>query len=179
MHRYVAFLRAVNLGSHRRVTSEGLKVSFEEAGFEDVACFRTSGNVIFSAGTGDAAQIRGRIEEGLREALGFEVPVFLRSERELRAIAEHEPFDPEIVAASKGKLQVSLLGAAPTAAARKRVLALATDEDRLALEGRELYWLPSGGTQRSALDQKAIADLVGPATMRTMGTVEQIAAKFF
>ena len=36
----------------------------------------------------------------------------------------------------------------PSAAARKKVLALATDQDLLALEGRELYWLPSGGSAR-------------------------------
>ena len=47
--RYAAFLRAVNLGKNRRVTSDRLKALFEEAGAEDVATFRTSGNVVFEA----------------------------------------------------------------------------------------------------------------------------------
>jgi uncharacterized protein (DUF1697 family) len=177
--RYAAFLRAVNLGGHRRVTSEDLKSAFEAAGFDDVSCFRASGNVIFGAADGEGERITERIESGLADALGFEIPVFLRSEREVRAIAGYEPFEPEVVEASKGKLQVSLLAAKPPAAARRRALALSTDEDRLAIAGRELYWLPSGGTQRSALDQNVIAGLLGPATMRTKGTIEQIAAKFF
>jgi uncharacterized protein (DUF1697 family) len=179
MPRYAAFLRAVNLGSRRRVTSEGLKSSFEEAGFGDVACFRTSGNVVFTAGAGSPEQITERVETGLRDSLGFEVPVFLRSERQLRAIAAEEPFDPDLVEASKGKLQVSFLTRKPTATVRRKALALASDEDRLAISGRELYWLPSGGTQQSSLDQAAVDRLLGPSTMRTMGTVEQIAAKFF
>lgn len=46
-------------------------------------------------------------------------------------------------------------------------------------DGRELYWLPSAGTQKSDLDWKAIEAALGVGTMRTIGTVEQIAAKFF
>jgi hypothetical protein len=78
---------------------------------------------------------------------------------------------------SKGKLQVSLLKKKPTAAAKKKVLAQVTDEDLLAVEGRELYWLPSGGLLESSLDLKAIEKLLGADTRRTMGTIEQIAAK--
>ena len=57
------------------------------------------------------------------------------------------------------------------------MLALATDEDLLAIEGRELYWLPSGGISESDLDLKAIDKALGKGTTRTMGTIEQIAAK--
>jgi uncharacterized protein (DUF1697 family) len=177
--RYVAFLRGVNLGSTRQTKSEELKSSFEKVGFEDVATFRTSGNVIFRAGDEGDAEIVERIEAGLIDAFGFEIPVFLRGEVEVRAIAENEPFDSEVIASSKGKLQVLFLSAKPSASARKRALSLATDDDRLAIKGRELYWLPSGGTQRSALDQKALAELLGPATTRTQGTVQAIRAKFF
>jgi uncharacterized protein (DUF1697 family) len=45
------------------------------------------------------------------------------------------------------------------------------------IEGRELYWLPSGGLLESDLDLKAIEKLLGADTRRTMGTIEQIAAK--
>jgi uncharacterized protein (DUF1697 family) len=83
------------------------------------------------------------------------------------------------VEASKGKLQVAMLSAQPGKAVRTEVLALATEDDRLAFGDRELYWLPSGGTQRSALNLAAIEKRVGAWTMRTLGTVEQIAGKFF
>ena len=70
-----------------------------------------------------------------------------------------------------------MLAKKPTAAARKKVLALATEEDQLAIERRELFWLPSGGTLESELDLKAIEKALGKGTQRTMGTIEQIAAK--
>jgi uncharacterized protein (DUF1697 family) len=175
--RYAAFLRAVNLGSTRKVSSAQLKEIFEAMGFEDATAFRTSGNVAFAAA--EEADLTARIETALRERLGFEVPVYVRSEKEMLALAEHEPFPAALVGASKGKLQVMFLGGKPGKRARDEVLSLASEEDRLAFGDRELYWLPSGGTQKSKLDSKAVDELVGPLTMRTKGTIEQMAAKFF
>ena len=173
--RYAAFIRAVNLGKSRRVSGAQLKALFEEAGAEEVATFRTSGNVVFEA----PRDIARALEAHLEKALGHEVVIFLRSERDVKAIAAHEPFRPKEVEASKGKLQVALLGKKPTAATQKKALALATDDDLLAFGKRELYWLPSGGTMESELDRKALDELLGPTTMRTKGTVEQLAAKYF
>jgi uncharacterized protein (DUF1697 family) len=178
MKRYVAFLRGMNLGD-RRIKNEELRRHFEEMGFEEVATFRASGNVVFSAGGRESEpKLAERVEAELDERLGYDVPVFLRSIEEVAAIAARRPFDPERVEKSKGKLQISLLKKKPSAAAKKKVPALASDEDLLAIEGRELYWLPSGGLLESDLDLKAIEGLLGADTRRTMGTIEQIASKF-
>jgi uncharacterized protein (DUF1697 family) len=176
MARYVAFLRGMNLGN-RRIKNDELRAEFETLGFEDVATFRASGNVIFGAAKKSESALTKTIEHGLGDALGYEVPVFLRSCNEVAAIAAQEPFAAKLVEASKGKLQVTMLAKKPTAAARKKVLALATDEDSLAIEARELFWLPSGGTLESELDHKAITKALGQGTQRTMGTIEQIASK--
>jgi uncharacterized protein (DUF1697 family) len=177
MDPYVAFLRGMNLGN-RRIENEELRRHFEAMGFEEVATFRASGNVIFSTPRREAeAKLASRVEAELDERLGYDVPVFLRSSEEIAAVAAHEPFGASAVAKSKGKLQVSFLKKKPTAAARKKVLALASDDDLLAIEGRELYWLPSGGISESDLDLKAIDAALGAGTLRTMGTVEQIAVK--
>ncbi len=173
--RYAAFLRAVNLGRNRRVTSAQLKSLFEEVGAEQVATFRTSGNVVFDA----PRDMARALEKHLEKALGHEVVIYLRTAKELKEIAAHEPFPAKQVKASKGKLQVSMLEKRPTPATRKKVLALATEQDPLAFGKRELYWLPSGGTMESELDRNEIEKLLGPTTMRTKGTVELLAAKFF
>ncbi len=179
MATHAAFLRGVNVGSHHRVSSAELRSLFEGLGFEDVSTFRTSGNVAFSAGREAAAKLTARIERALADTLDLEVAVFLRTAGELRAIAAHQPFPAKQVEASKGKLQVSLLSKPPSASARKDVLALSTDDDRLAFDQRELYWLPKGGMSDSDLDLKTIAKLLGPTTVRTKGTIEQLTAKYF
>jgi uncharacterized protein (DUF1697 family) len=176
--RHVAFLRGVNLGAKRRASGAELRAAFESAGFEDVATFRNSGNVVFSAAGAKDPELVTRSEAALHETLRFEVRVVLRSAREVKATAAHEPFEREIVAATEGRLQVILMAEKPKASARKAVLALATDRDRLAIRGRELYWLPTAGTQGSDLDQESLGAALGLVTVRTMGTIEQIAAKF-
>ena len=173
----MAFLRGMNLGG-RRIKNEELRAEFEALGLAEVATFRASGNVVFAVAGGESeAALTKTIEAGLGDALGYDVPVFLRSCAEVAAIAAKEPFEAKLVRASKGKPQVTLLAKKPKAAARKKALALSSDEDRLAIAGRELYWLPSGGISESDLDLKAIDAALGKGTMRTMGTIEQIAAR--
>ena len=117
------------------------------------------------------------IESALEAELGFESRVFLRSAAQLSKVAEAKPFSPKQLDASKGKLQVAFLEKKPAKAKAAKAMELALDTDPLALGAAELFWLPAAGTQESELDQKALYALLGPWTMRTVGTVGQIAAK--
>jgi uncharacterized protein (DUF1697 family) len=183
MSRFAAFLRGMNVGGHR-LANEELRAHFVAMGFGDVATFRASGNVIFAALHGEVGQppratLRERIEEGLQASLGYAVPTFIRTEAEVRAIAALQPFDPERLRGSAGKLQVALLAAPPSPRARAEVLSLASEEDGLVLGEHELYWLPSGGILHSALEMKGIERLLGAMTMRTKSTIELIAGRYF
>jgi uncharacterized protein (DUF1697 family) len=176
MAAHVAFLRGMNVGGHR-ITNADLTEEFQALGFGAVSTYRASGNVIFESSGAPEGELVAAIEEGLEEALGYAVPTFVRSGEEIRGIADFDPFDLDLVAQSKGKLQVSLLGQPPTKKQRDAVLAKASEEDRLLITGRELYWLPSGGTLESPLGMDAFEDSVGVSTMRTKGTIEGIASK--
>ena len=95
---------------------------------------------------------------------------------ELADLVGAEPFPAADVKASKGKLQVLLLAAKPTAAARKAVLAHSTGEDRLAFGERELFWLPSGGISDSDLDLRG--DREGAADRRRCGRTGRSSASW-
>jgi uncharacterized protein (DUF1697 family) len=178
MPGYAAFLRGINVAG-RRATKEQLGACFEGLGYGDVGTFRASGNVLFSAGRQSTAAMSARIEEELERALGYQVTVFLRSDAEMAAIAALQPFETAVVKASEGKLQTMLLSAPAAAAVRKDVLGMATAQDRLAFGERELYWLPSGNMRDSALRLRKVEALVGSYTMRTKGTLDEIAARYF
>jgi uncharacterized protein (DUF1697 family) len=152
---------------------------FSALGFGELATFRASGNVAFAGQDEPLEQMRPRIEAALAASLGYAVPTFLRTAAEIRAIAASQPFEQRLVEASAGKLQVSLLDGPPSAKARRHVLELAGDQDRLAFGEQELYWLPNGGILESALDLRAIDEAIGPSTRRTKNTIEQMAARFF
>jgi uncharacterized protein (DUF1697 family) len=178
MPSYAAFLRGMNVGGHR-LTNEELRGHLLAMGFAEVATFRASGNVVVVAEDQPPDELEARIEQGLAAALGYEVPTFIRDMPQMQAIAALHPFGADRVGLDGGKLQVMLLSTAPSPSTSRAVLELASDEDRLAFGERELYWLPRGGMLDSALDLKAIAKLLGVLTMRTKGTIEQIAGKHF
>ena len=178
MQTHAAFLRGVNLGSKRKASGADLRAALEGAGFDDVATFRNSGNVVFT-GKGPAPKLTEQVEACIAGKLGFDVKVYLRTAKEVRAVAERSPFPAEVVEASNGKLQVGFLDRKLSEGARKKVEALATGEDLLATGPREVYWLPSGFMRDSTLDFKPLHAIAGELTMRTMGTVELMAAKFF
>ncbi len=178
MKSYVAFLRGINLGN-RRIKNPELKRHFEEMGMEEVATFRASGNVVFSDPSGEAeSKLQKRVEKELDERLGYDVAVFLRSFAEVAAIAAQKPFSKKELEKSQGKPQVQFLPRKPTAKAKKAGLAQASDDDPMVVDGRELYWLPAVGLSETEVDLKLIDKALGRGTMRTMGTVEAIAAKY-
>jgi uncharacterized protein (DUF1697 family) len=100
MPRYVAFLRAINVGGHV-VKMDRLKAVFESAGHARVETFIASGNVVFESRSTATAKLERAIEKALEKALGYEVATFIRTDEEVAAIALLQPFAPEAVKAAR------------------------------------------------------------------------------
>ncbi|MFG2845110.1 DUF1697 domain-containing protein [Kitasatospora sp. NPDC048296] len=92
---YIAFLRAINVGG-RTVRMERLRALFAELGLANVRSYIQSGNVFFDTDGPDRATDRAaltrRIEEHLERALGYPVPVMLRTVDEVAGLLAAEPF---------------------------------------------------------------------------------------
>ena len=178
MSRYVAFLRAINVGGHV-VTMDRLRGLFESMGLANVETFIASGNVIFDSSTRSAKALEARIAADLRKSLGYEVATFLRTHEEVAEAAAHRPFPARAVAAAGSRLYVGFLPAALGPVPKKTTLALATKVDDLHLHGRELYWLSrvkfSDAEFTPARFEKALRI---QATFRNITTVRKIAAKY-
>jgi uncharacterized protein (DUF1697 family) len=172
--RYFAFLRAINTGN-RRLTNDQLLAPFVEMGFSDVAAYQAAGNVTFRT---DGAVDESVIESTLAEAYGFETPTFVRSSTEIAAVAKSEPFAPDQILGTAGKVQVTFLRDAPPPDRAAALAELAPIEDRVRVIGREWYWLPVAGVSGSALRVGDIERLCGVMTMRTLGTVMRMQARF-
>jgi len=175
MQRYIAFLRSINVGG-RRVTGAELEGIFSDLALTDPASFLASGNIVFDSAP--SPLLAKSIEEALHEALGYSVPVLLRSGEEVQAIAGTHPFTADQLASSTGKVQVSLLAKSPAPHIAQEVLDMTTPEDLLHLQGRELYWLPTAGMSDAALDTLAIERSLGTQTRRTLNTMQRLAKKF-
>jgi uncharacterized protein (DUF1697 family) len=88
---YIALLRGINVGGHI-VKMDRLRELFTELGFTQVRTYIQSGNVFFETAHTDREAVTQMIEQHLRQALGYEVPVFLRTIPELEQIVELNPF---------------------------------------------------------------------------------------
>lgn len=178
MTRYIAFLRAINVGGHT-VKMDKLRGLFEELGFANVATFIASGNVIFDSPERDARRLEERIEGHLHEALGYEVTTFLRTTSELAEIARYRPFPDAELDDPGNTLYVSFLQERPDAGAEERLDECRTDIDEFHLHGREMYWLCRKTISQSTITGAQLARAAGqPLTMRNVKTLRRLAAKY-
>lgn len=176
MPRHIAFLRAINVGSHT-VTMDRLGKLFRELGLKDVETFIASGNVIFNSAA-KPASLEAKLERHLQQALGYEVATFIRTDAEVARVAGHVPFK-DTPAGFAGALVVGFLRQPLDAATKKAVLALSTTVDALHVNDRELYWRTARGQSDSTLTYALFErTLKGKATFRNINTVMRLAARY-
>src|SRR5689334_3070608 len=172
MTRYVALLRAINVGGHT-VKMDVLRKHFSRMGFANVETFIASGNVLFDAKDDEPAALEERIASELEDRLGYAVATFLRTGAELAAIVRHPPFDPE-----QHALYVGFLPRKPTAETARKIVALRTPVDEFHVHKRELYWGCRGRFSDSVVSGGALERAIAmPMTMRNVTTVRKLAAK--
>ena len=177
MPRYVAFLRAINVGGHV-VKMDLLRSLFADLGLANVETFIASGNVIFETSGKKTEALEQRVEEELKSALGYEVATFIRTLPEVRTIASWRPF-PEREIAEARAFSVGLLKEPLARGARQALGELETDVDAFEVRGRELYWLCRAKQNESkftnaVFERKAAVR----ATFRGMNTMERLARKY-
>jgi uncharacterized protein (DUF1697 family) len=175
MPKYVALLRAINVGGHT-VKMDRLRQLFEALGFRNVETFIASGNVIFDSPSRTPQALERRIERHLHEALGYEVATFIRSPADLAAIAEHEAFPPSEV--DKCTLYIGFAGSSPTEAARDKLVGSRTPVDEFHVNDREVYWLLRKSFRESQFSGNLEKMLGMRVTFRNVTTVRKLAARF-
>lgn len=146
MTTWVALLGSVNVGT-RRVKMPHLVELFTKVGAVRPETYVQSGNVVFDHDSGDAAALTESLEAALSSGCGFEVPVYLRTGRQLDAIVEACPFDED----DPKRLTAVFLAGRPEATAIESVAALAVPGESIAVDGTTAYLHLPFGTGRSKL----------------------------
>ena len=175
MPRYVAFLRAINVGGHV-VKMDRLRALFDELRFRNVETFIASGNVLFDSSSQDTEAMERKIEKHLEKALGYEVVTFVRRMTDLAAVVSGHPFVD--VERNGHTLSVGFLKQPLRADALRVMQSIGTATDDFHVAGREAYWLCRGRMSESRLWGGALQKALGaPTTFRNMTTVKRLAAK--
>ena len=175
--RYVALLRAINVGGHV-VKMETLRKHFTRLGFANVETFIASGNVLFDAPSARPPELEERISMELERILGYPVATFVRSPADLASVIRHEPFAGGTFDFSKHALYIGFLTGRPKPDSVRKVVALKTPMDEFHVHGRELYWGARGRFSESPVSGAILERTLGMAmTMRSVTTVRKLVAK--
>src|SRR5690606_38911378 len=85
-------LRAIGPATHRVMSMADLREGCETAGFDNVATYVATGNLVLSA-PGSAGSVREAVQAVVDgHGLGRTCDVFVRSLRQLRALVKADPF---------------------------------------------------------------------------------------
>jgi uncharacterized protein (DUF1697 family) len=167
MTRYVALLRGINLGAHRRVAMADLRSLLAGLGYGDVATHLRSGNAVFSAeGTRPEAVAR-RVREAVDAELGLDVPTVVRTAGQLRAAVEANPLpvpDP-------ARFLVLFCSGAVDAAGLAALDPSAHPRERMAVVGDQVYTRHELGLRHARLPDLVARHVDGTVTGRNWRTV--------
>ena len=177
MPRYIAFLRAINVGGHV-VTMERLRALFADMGFSNVETFIASGNVIFESKSVAVKKLEKDIERQLEAALGYSVATFLRTDEQVRTVSVYKPFPTDALAAAQA-FCIGFLSDRLSTEATTALMSLKTDIDDFHVNDREVYWLCRKKQSESTFSNRAFErSTKALTTFRSTTTVVKLAAKY-
>jgi uncharacterized protein (DUF1697 family) len=179
MPRYVAFLRAVNVGG-RIVKMTQLKSIFESLGLANVETFIASGNVIFSTKSTSVSTLVSKIEKGLKSELDYDVPVFLRTDAEIANMVERRfaAFDEAAVSAAHS-LNIGMLHEPLGKAGIQAMKAFDTGTESFLTDGSEIHMLLHSPVITSKFSLTKFEKALGVQTsFRNVNTIERLAKKY-
>ncbi|MHC6157126.1 DUF1697 domain-containing protein [Bradyrhizobium elkanii] len=164
MPRYVALLRAVNVGGTGKLPMTELKAMCIDEGFTDAQTYIASGNVVFSSKLG-AAKVKAALERRLQAYAGKPVGVVVRSADEIAAVLKANPFPK----APPNYTVAIFLDEPPPKDALKDIKG--QQDEQVRLGKREIYVAYGSGMGRSKLKIPAAAT----GTARNINTIAKLA----
>jgi uncharacterized protein (DUF1697 family) len=88
--KFIALMRGINVGGNRKIEMKRLKALVESLGYKKVSTYINSGNVLFES-IKKQAEIKKEIETALKKELEFEIATIIKTEREMKIIADSIP----------------------------------------------------------------------------------------
>lgn len=162
--RYVAFLRGINVGGHKKILMADLKELFISAGFTLPATYIQSGNIAFNSSKKPLTKM---MEQLLLSHYHFDVSVILRTPAQLAEIIANNPFP----AVPDTKLYIHLLSSAPTDQEAVAIEALSNELETIRVIDQEIYLSVPSYAQTKLINTFFEKKLNGKITTRNLATI--------
>lgn len=111
MEKYIALLRGINVGGHKKILMADLKTLLSRNGLINITSYIQSGNIIFNILEDlPNSELELKIEAAIKNHYGFEVPTIVMRHSELKETIDqypyviHEDLKKHLITFSKGKI---------------------------------------------------------------------------
>jgi len=175
MARVVVFLRAINVGGHT-VTKAKLQEAFVCLGYQNVSTHKQSGNVILETDD-EPKEIKRKVENKLRDLLGYDVPAFVRTASQLKVIVNLDPFKG--LGKEGASFLVTFLADVPLQFPLKLPLTIPKSTAQIiSVKDGEVFSVTHGGGEGGLPNPFLESKLKLKATTRNMNIIAEIVEKF-
>ena len=169
---YIALLRGINLGPHKRMKMEKLRQALDTLGFSDIRTYIQSGNVVFRSPTRLRTEtLSRRIERMILAEFGFAAGVVSRSKEELEKTVRDNPFLKQDGVDPK-RLHVMFLPEVPAPPVARELEKLTRPPDQARRLGNDIFlYLPNGVAHSSLTNNPLERKFLKGGTLRNWTTV--------
>lgn len=174
MPRFVVLLRGVNVGKARRVPMADFRALLGDLGHTGIVTVLNSGNAVFDATSGTPPKHATAIAQAITRRLGIEVPVIVKSARELAGIVASCPF--AVADDGHSRFLVAFVQTPAEVAALAAVQPLVSLRERFALGQHAAYLDCADGILQSKAGEALLGKAGRHATTRNWATVLKLAA---
>jgi uncharacterized protein (DUF1697 family) len=174
MPKFVALLRGVNVGTAKRVPMAELRALLSRLGYTHVATLLNSGNAVFHSAQGASARHATDIAAAISGQLNVEVPVIVKSAKELAAIVAGNPINAE--ASEHSRFLVAFAQDTKALSRLAAVESLVVPPEQFAVGKHAAYLLCARGILESKAGAALLGRAGGSATTRNWATVLKLHA---
>ena len=174
MPRFIALLRGVNVGKAKRVPMAGFRALLLGLGCTEVSTLQNSGNAVFSAAGTSTAKHAAHIAAAIAGQLGVEVPVIVKSARELAAVMDENTIDGPAVDPSR--LLVAFAPHAEALAGLAVLAPLVRPPERFVIGRHAAYLYCANGILQSKAGEALLGKSGKAVTTRNWATTQKLHA---
>ena len=174
MPTFVALLRGINVGKANRVRMAEFRTMLEGMGYTDVATLLNSGNAVFQATKGTPAKHAANIATALASELKVEVPVVVKSAKELTAIVAENPLRSE--ERDHSRILVVFTQNTPVLASLAAIQLLVVPPEQFVIGANAAYLFCATGILESKAGEALLGKVGRAATTRNLATTLKLHA---
>jgi len=177
MNTYIALLRGVNVGGHKKIKMADLKELFQKLGCVDVITYIQSGNIVFRDAQENIDILENKIKTAIKEHFGFDVPVLIITHNTLNQILESNPFSQRLKSeeVEKKKMYFMLFCDPPDPLEVKELSSRSFDPEEFIIAKNVIYLFAANGYGKTKLHTNFFEKkLVCSITTRNLRTLSKL-----